>query len=140
VDAPHHEVDTALAQLAKLLLGRLGVDDAYNNSGMSTRKLIHDRRHEPGCHRFRASNSHLSDARIGQEIDLLDALPEFVERDVAVLEQSMCVDRGLDASGAAVKQTYPKHILQAGNRFRYRRLGHPEVTRPFGHTAPLYYR
>jgi hypothetical protein len=86
MDAPNHEIDTALAQLAKLLLGCLGVDDAYNNSGMLTGKLIHYRRHEPGRHRLRAPNPHLSDARIGQEFDFLDALPKLVERYVAVLE------------------------------------------------------
>jgi hypothetical protein len=78
---------------------------------MSTRKLIHDRRHEPGRHRFWAPNAHLSYGRIGQEFDFLDTLPELVERYVPVLEQSACVDRGLDASWTAVQEAYPKCIL-----------------------------
>ena len=77
--------------------------------------------------------------RIGQELDILDALLEFVEHRDAAFEHRLRVDRRLDAARAAIEQADAEHVLEIRDRGRDRRLGHGELTCRLGHPARFHH-
>ena len=121
-----------------LLLCRLGVDHVYDNSRVLTRQPIDNGGYKCGRHRFWASDSHLSNCGISQELDVSYSLLQLIEHHMPTFEQCACVDRGLDTPRAAIEKTDPKRTLKAGNRFRDRLLGHAEMCGSLGHAAPFH--
>src|SRR5262249_3048865 len=55
------------------------IRDAQDDSGKSFRKSVDDGAHERGRSVHRASNPYFATGRIGQELDVLDALPQLIE-------------------------------------------------------------
>jgi hypothetical protein len=83
------------------------------------------------------TNPDFARLRVGQEIDVVDSLPELVEGGASAPEQSLAVDRGLDPARAAIEQADAEHLLQSGDDVGHGRLRQPELARRPGHAAGL---
>src|SRR5471032_2471145 len=84
------------------------------------------------------SDPNFTDCRIGQELDVLDALPQLIKRCIATSEQRTAVFRGFDASRAAVEQAHTERMLEFGYHLGDSGLGHSQRLSGFRHAAPLH--
>src|SRR5262245_24255272 len=69
----------------------------------------------------------VTDAGVDEKFDVLDALPELIERCNAVFDEGAAILRRLDAARTAFEKTHPDRVFQVGNRSRNSRLGRPEA-------------
>jgi len=109
----------------------------HNNPRVLPCHAINDGGDEPSHQRFWASNPHLADTWISQELNVSNSLLQFIEDDMPARKQRMRIDRGLDTLGASVEKPNPKCILQARDGFRNGGLGHSETPCALGHAAAL---
>src|SRR5262245_45840494 len=115
-NSPDNEIDLSLAQLAVLL--RYGSNGCHLNG--NTRILLSEpaeyRRNQAGNDEFVACDSDFTDRRIGQKLDALHALAQFIEHRCNAAEQCVVVLSRLDALATAIEQTNAECMLQLGDR------------------------
>src|SRR5215467_15344190 len=85
-----------------------------------------------------AANPDFPGRRIGEEFNVLHALPQLVEDDGTASEQRSTVDRRLGAMTVTFKQAHPEHMFKVGDRLRYDRPGNGEVLRRRRQTFALH--
>jgi hypothetical protein len=90
-----------------------------------------------GSKRFGGSNSQFTCRRIGEEIEILNALPQFIEYRDSALDEGATMRRRFDTLARAFQETHPEHMFELGNQFRDRGLGHVESACRFSHAASL---
>src|SRR5258705_4648721 len=86
-----------------------------------------------------ACDANLSNSRIGQELDLLDALTQLVEDSARASDQDIRIGRCADALGMPVQQSSTHGPLKTGNRLEDRRLRHRQMRRCLGHAPAPHY-
>src|SRR4051794_10381988 len=84
---------------------------------------------------FRTPNPDLSSGWVGQKLNILDALFQFVERCDAAPFKGHAVDRCTDALRSAIEQPHAKPMLKVGNNFGYGRLRNSELLSSFAHAT-----
>src|SRR5882672_6672667 len=99
----------ALPQSWKVAAGRGHFIKMQNDPRVLPAKALDRKRERSAKHRRRTSDLQFTPFRIGQEIDVLYSLPQFVEGRSAPLEKGASVDRGFDPARIAIKQTHGKH-------------------------------
>jgi hypothetical protein len=88
-----------------------------------------------GRDRLRTSDAELSRRRIGKKLDVLNALPEFIEDGDAAPDDGTAVLRRLDSPRAALKKKHAERAFQVGDGARDGRLGRAEALRGLRHAA-----
>ena len=76
--------------------------------------------------------------RIGKELDVLDALPQFVECRKTATDEGAPVSRRFDSLRAAVEQRNANCMLKLGNRLRHDRHRDGKLAGRLGHAAGLH--
>jgi hypothetical protein len=94
---------------------------------------------EPCRVNFTAPDSKLSGRWIGQELNLLHALPKVVEGGDAAVEQGTAVHRRLDSMRTAIEKTDADRMFQLPDRLRHYRLGDRKILRRLYHAARLHH-
>src|SRR5690242_4750904 len=90
-------------------------------------ELFNDRRNDGGGNRISRSDSQFTCGWIGEVLDVLYALPQFIEYHSASFNKGMAVGRWLNASPGAINQAHAQRMLEVGDRLRDRRLRHVEM-------------
>jgi hypothetical protein len=98
----NQEIDVALAQLTVQRL-RLCGHKMKDDARISPAEPLDDGRNEARGHQGRASDPHFSSRRVGEELDVLQALPQVVEYRHAAIEQRAAVFGWLDALAMAIE-------------------------------------
>ena len=62
--------------------------------------------------RGRASDAHFAGGRVGEKLDVLHRLAQFIERSHTAIKQRATVGGGLDTLSVAVEQAHAKCMLQ----------------------------
>src|SRR5262245_13935372 len=106
------EIDSALAQISPLQLARPARHDMNHNARMAPGKPIDDGRYEARGQRGCGSDPYCARGRIGEEFDVLHALPQLIEGRVTAVEHGAAELRELDAARVPLEQTYTKGVLQ----------------------------
>jgi hypothetical protein len=115
-DASEDEIDLSLAELPVLLRhGPYGGHVDGDTRVLPTQPTEH-RRDKPGNNIFVACDPDFTDRRIGQELDALHALAQFIEYGRSTVEQCAAVRRRLDPLATAIKQAHAECMLQLGDR------------------------
>src|SRR5262245_16670633 len=109
-----------------------------NNAWISARKTINDGQNDPFSLGRAAADPQFSRFRIGEEVDILDALLELVEDGDATLEQCTAILSWLDALRTAVQKRDAERVFQVCNCLRNGGLGHVEMIGCFAHAAHLH--
>src|SRR5215471_12543428 len=104
------------------------------------RKSFDHRGKYDASHEFGVSNRQLARSGIRKELDVPDALLQFVEGCEAALKQRLAIASGLDALWVAVKQPHPERVLKIGDHFRHGRLRDAEIRSCLRHAAALHDR
>src|SRR3954454_5956894 len=74
------------------------------------------RRDQAGNDVFVACDPDFTDRRIGQELDALDALAQFIEHSCSTGEQCAAILSRLNALATAIEQTHAERMLHFGDR------------------------
>ena len=90
-------------------------------------ELFDDLRKDRVPNRQRISDRQLACRGIGQELDIPDALPQFIECRPAAREQSARVERWLDPARAAIEELHAQRMLQVGDDLRHSGMGNTEM-------------
>src|SRR5258706_485802 len=109
------KIDVTLAQLPMQCL-RLPGHDAKHDAGKAPGQPIDNRGHEARGQNVVASDPHVAGLGVGQEFDVLHALPQLVEDSDAALEQRSAVARRLSAVAVAPAPAHPQPRLEVGGR------------------------
>ncbi len=138
----HRKINESLVQRRQFwrITDNADLFDSHSHAGILMGKSFHDRREDRGRDRVVAPEPYLTDRRVGQELDVPDALLEFIEHRVAALQQRAAIHRGLDALRPAVEKPHTERVLKIADGLRHRRLGHVELLSRLGHAAPLHDR
>src|ERR1700733_3237214 len=99
---------------------------------------MNDRRQDCGRNALLTSDPHLSDRRIGQELDVPDALSELVERRVSPRKQCAAIDRRLDTARTTIEKAYAERMLELGDHLGTGRLAHTERFGRLRHAVALH--
>src|SRR5262245_53713492 len=86
-----------------------------------------------------ASDSHFSNGWIGEKLDVLPGLTEFIERSRSAIEQDPPVLGQLDALRVAVEQSHTNSPFQFRDRPRNGGLGRVEERGRLAHVAGLHH-
>ena len=81
------------------------------------------------------SNRQLACRGIGQELDVPDALPQFIECRPAARKQRARVGRWLDPARAAIEKLHAQRMLKVGDDLRHSRMGNTEMLGSLGEAA-----
>jgi hypothetical protein len=95
------------------------------------------RRDQAGNDLFVACDPDFTGRRIGQELDALHALAQFIEHGCTASEQCAAVLSRLNALATAIEQTHTKRMLKFADRPRNGGLRCIEVPRCLAHAASL---
>jgi hypothetical protein len=83
-------------------------------------------------------DAHFSRRRVGQELDLADALAELIEDGDAAPDERLAVNGGFNALPTAVEKSNAERVLQLADRLRYGRLCQIELGSRLHHASPLH--
>ena len=86
---------------------------------------------------LRRADPDFADARVSQEFDFLNALPEVVECGLAIFQQRAAVDGRFNAARTAIQQAHAERVLQIRDHLRDGRLRNSEEGGRLGHAAGL---
>ena len=109
----------------------------HDRSWVLLSEALHDLREDSSRNGYRTSNSYFAQRRIGQILDVLDALLQLVEHDESAFEQRVTVPSRLDALRASVKKSHSELVLKIGDNFRHSRGGNSQLCGGLGHAAKL---
>jgi hypothetical protein len=84
-----------------------------------------------------AADPQLSERRVGQEIDRLNATPQFIEHDRSAIDEGMAVSGRFDALRVAIEQTDTERVFEVGYRFRDNGLRDGKAFRRPDHASGL---
>ena len=104
---------------------------------MTAGDATHDLGQEAGDDRLRSADAQLADVRIGQKLDLLDALPDLIEHRCGAFDQRAAVQRRLNALRGAVEQANTERVFDLRHRLRHRGLRDRQLCRGLCHAAAL---
>jgi len=94
-------------------------NDVRHHVRIMLQELPKQRRQHRGRRRFRAPDPHFSHRRIGQKLDIPDALLQFIEGGLAPQYQRAAVGRCLDTPWATIEQPHADRVLELGNHSRH---------------------
>ena len=77
-----------------------------------------DHRDEARAERGGAPDPHLARGRVGEELDVLDALPQLIEGSMAATEYGAPVFGEFDAVRISLQETHSEGVLQLADRAR----------------------
>jgi hypothetical protein len=135
--APDHEINVVIAQIAILQLRRLTLDNVESEPRILPRKPVEDGWEQPCHHWFRAADAQFALGRIGQRLQFVDAASQIIAESNAALEQRLAVERGLDAETTALEERNTERLLQARDHFGDDGLRNGETLGGLGHAAVL---
>src|SRR5262249_32748012 len=98
------EVDSALAQVARLLSASGDLRHLKRNAGMTAAEPVNDDWQDTADDELGRADSHLAGCRIGEKFDLFYALAQIVEDNGAAFQQSPAIWCRLNSGPVAVKQ------------------------------------
>src|SRR5207244_3582862 len=102
--------------------------------------ILNEGGQNPTRKRIGTAEPHFALGWISKELDVANALLEFVECCDPTVEQCATIDRRLDSPGAAVEETNAECLLQAGDDFRDGRLSNAKFAGGLSHAAALHDR
>ncbi len=82
-----------------------------------------------------APSSQISGGGIGEELDIRNALPQFVDDGASPADERETVGRRLNPLRIAIEETNAENGLHIGDRFGDRRLRYGEASAGFGNPA-----
>jgi hypothetical protein len=126
----------ALAQ-AELLTGSRDILDTQGAPRMGFREPTDDRTQERDRSGQRTSDPHLATGRVGQELDILDSLPQLIEYRPRARQQRVPVHGGLDTARAAVEKLRAQGVFEIGNHLRHGGLRYAELRGGLCHAPVL---
>ena len=100
-----------------------------------SRELFNQGREDCCRNRLRAFDLHLALRRVGQKLDVPDALLQLVERDRATLEERVTVNRRFNTSSISIEQPDAENVLKVRYDFRYGGLRNSKLYCGLGHAA-----
>jgi len=114
-DVRDHKVDFPLLQGAS---GCIGIDVKHlkDEAGISAGEPVDDGANEAHRSGDGSSNSHFPGRWIGEEFNVLDALPELIESRDPSIDDRAAIWSCLDAPRAPIKKTHAKSVLQVCDR------------------------
>ena len=115
---------------------RKGID-AQGDVGIDLGEAVDDRPQDGGSYRIGAADRELAGRRISQELDVPNALLQFVKRDQAAFEQGIAIDRGLDTPSAAIQKPDAEGVFKIDDGFGNGRLRNTKLLGGLGHAAAL---
>ena len=136
-DSPENEIHAALAKITMQHCPRGGLHHGERDSRVLPRKPGNNVWNQTGNHYLYGSDTNFSGGRIGQIVDLLNALLQIIENHRTPLEKRAPVSRRLDAVTAAIEEAHTKHALEIGNRLRNSRLGYRQLGGSLPHASEL---
>jgi hypothetical protein len=115
-DSSDNEINVSLAQLAMLL--RYGSHGCHINADtwILPSEPAECRRDQAGNDVFVACDPDFTGRRIGQELDALHALAQFIEHSCTTSEQCVAVLSRLNALATAIEQTHTQRMLELADR------------------------
>jgi hypothetical protein len=133
------EIDVTLTQFAMQRL-RISGDEVKHDSRILLRKPLDHGRNKASSENVTASNSHFSSSGIGERLDALYGLTEFIEHSSSAIEQNTTVLGHLDeALGVAVEQSHANSPFQLRDRPGNSGLGGVEEHGGLAHVAGLHH-
>src|SRR5215467_15587858 len=105
----------SLAQSGVFPNGSRHMLDAQDDSRKGFRKPMDDRPQECRQSGHRTSNSYLAAGWVGQELDVLHALPQLIEHCARTRQQGVSVRGELNAARPAVEKSRAQRMLEIGN-------------------------
>jgi len=111
--------------------------DAERNFRVGVRKLLNQVAQERGHRCCRTADPYLAHGRIGQKLDLFDALPQLIECGSRALEQRLSVQGGFDTAWAPVKEPHVQRVFKIGNHFRHVWLRYAKLQSGLSHAPVL---
>src|SRR5262245_24872436 len=113
-DSTDHEVQVACRKLP-IQHPSVASDDMKGHPWTLLREMIDHWRNDSGGQRLSSPNPHLAGGRIGEKVDVCNALSQFVEYSNAALDEGPSIGRGLHTLPRAVEQSHSKRMLEIGN-------------------------
>ena len=113
--ACNQEIDVTFAQFPMQGF-RLSGHDMKHDAWKAAGKPVDNRRHEGRGQNVVASDPHVASLGVGEEFNVLHALPQLVEDGDASLEQRSAIGRRLGAMAVAFKQAHAEHMFKVGDR------------------------
>jgi hypothetical protein len=114
--------------------------DVKNDAWIAPRQPINDGSEEAGGANQRIPNPHLPGRRVGEKLDVLHALAQFVEYGHAAIKQRATAISCFDPLAVALEQAYAERMFQFRDRSRNGGLSYVEALRRLPHAARLYHR
>src|ERR1041384_6730692 len=96
-----------------------------------------DHEHQECGERFRTSDYDLAPGWIGNELDIANALSQFIERSPATYGERLSIRRRNHPFWRAVQKPNAKRVLEVGNHLRHRWCGNPEPRGSLGHATEI---
>jgi hypothetical protein len=106
---------------------------------MEARHPLNDGRKNSSRNRFRASDPHFPNRGVCQELDVLDPLSQFIERNPPALYQRVGIERGHDTARRAIQQPNRQRMFQGSDGLRNGLLRQPEFDASLRHAAVLHH-
>src|SRR5262245_47843532 len=110
----NQKIDVAIDQLATQYSHLISHEAKYD-ARIAPREPVDDLGRETRGEWIHGTDSNFTGGRVGKKLDLLDALPQFIESGEPVLENRTTIERWLDALPAALEQAYTECMLQIGD-------------------------
>ena len=88
-------------------------------------------------HRLRTAKPQVANGRVGEALDVPDALAHLIEDRDPAFEQRLSVHGGPDAPRAAIEESHAERMFQFGNRLRHNRVRDRELFSCFRDAARL---
>src|SRR5260370_40898635 len=132
-------IDLALARFA-LQARCVCLDDMKDDARILLQEAIEDGRGQSRRHRFGASDAQFPGRGVGQELDVLYALPQLIEDRTAAGEERAAIHGRLDALWASIEEAHPERVLQIRDCLRHYRVRDGEMIGCFRNAAVLNHR
>jgi hypothetical protein len=133
-DSHNHQLDFALLQSA-ICHRRFGSQEMNGDARILPGKPIDDRGSKAGGNDDGSPNPYFASLGVGEELDMFYSLPQLIEGNEAAIEKGAPINRGLYALRTAIQETDPERVFHVGNRLRYCRLRHRELSGCLSHAA-----
>jgi hypothetical protein len=132
----HYEIELSLAQTRQIQRRSIDLVHVQDDTRIQPGKAFKDWwQYRGNC--FGAPNLHLACCGIGQELDVPDALLQFIEYRSTASEQRATVHRRLNTVRTSIEQPHTERLLKIGDRFRNGGLGNSKMLSRLGHAAAL---
>jgi hypothetical protein len=131
------EIDVTFAKFTVHRFCKRG-NEVKHDARIAPREPIDDRKAKARCQQGIASDSNFPSRRVGEKLDVLQALSQIIKYGYSTIEQRAPVLGWFHALTVAIEQAHAKRMLQFRNRSRNDRLNSVQVFRRLPHAAGLH--